>query len=153
MLKNNNKGLTVVELIVVIGFMSLLLSMAVLKIDRNHYYMLADARTLRDNLREIKYLTMTEGDASLKITFDKNFYRVKQGSKILKTIDLKPGLKINNNFNYNTISFVYSGSPAGAGGTVSVFDEISKKYCEITIVPDTGRIILKNTIFEGYKEK
>lgn len=153
MLKGNNKGFTIVELIVTIGFLSLLLSMVILKYDRQPHYLLADSKVLRDDLRKIKYLTMTEGDSNIKIVFDKYSYSIREGSKIKEKIYLNPGFKLNNNFEDNTVSFAYSGSPSNGGGTVSVFDELSKKYCEITVVPGTGRILLKNTICEGYKGK
>lgn len=153
MLRSKNRGFTVIELIVILGFLGMLLSLIVPKIDITPYYLLADARILRGDLRDIRYTTMTEGDASLRIVFDKHSYSIKQGSNIIKTVQLNPGIKINNNFKGNTISFMYNGSPSGAGGTASVIDEISKKYCEITVVPATGRIALKNTVFEGYKGK
>ena len=153
MKKSRNKGFTIIELIVTLGFLSMLLSLVVPKIDITPYYLLADARTLRDDLRDIKYSIMTEGDLTLRIVLGNYSYSLKQGTKVIKTVQLNPGIRINNNFTSATIGFSYNGSPAGAGGTVSVIDEISKKYCEITIVPATGRIVLKNTVFEGYKGK
>ncbi|NLN48428.1 MAG: hypothetical protein GX154_04940, partial [Clostridiales bacterium] len=102
---------------------------------------------------DIKYSIMTEGDLTLRIVLGNYSYSLKQGTKVIKTVQLNPGIRINNNFKDSTIGFSYNGPPAGAGGTVSVIDEISKKYCEITIVPATGRIVLKNTVFEGYKGK
>ncbi len=153
MLRKKNEGLTVIELIVVVGFLGLLFSIVIPKIDKSPYYILADARTIRNDLREIKYMAMTEGDANLRIVFDKYSYSIREGSKIKEKVYLNPGFKINNNFNNNTVSFAYSGSPSNGGGTVTVFDEVSKKYCEITVVPDTGRILMKNTICQGYKGK
>lgn len=145
----NKNGFTIVELIVVIGMLGLLFSVAVPMIDMNHYNLLTAGKALRDNIKAVKYETMTEG-TYVRILFDKYSYRVMEGSKVKNKVLMNNGIKIVQNFKDSTVTFNYNGAPLTGGGTVSILDEKTKKYCEITVVPSTGRILMKNKVYKGY---
>jgi prepilin-type N-terminal cleavage/methylation domain-containing protein len=152
MFKLNNKGLTIVELIVVIAVLGLLFSFVIPKIDKNPYYLLSTSKVLRNDIRSIKYLTMTEG-TYIRILFEKYSYKILEGPKQKSLVKMNKGYKIIQNFKENTIVFNYNGTPLTGGGTILILDESTKKYCEITVVPATGRILMKNKIYKGYSGK
>lgn len=145
----NNRGLTLAELIVVIGVLAMILSMAIPKIQKNSFVHLAISRTVRDDLRSTRYIKMSEGK-DYRIVFQKYSYYILEGSKLRKTITLDKGYSIAQNFKSNEIKFKYNGVPEAGGGTVIILDDGTKKYCEVTVVPATGRILLKNKIYNGY---
>lgn len=145
----NNRGLTLVELIVVIGVLAMILSMAIPKIQKNRFVHLAISRTVRDDLRSTRYIKMSEGK-DYRILFQKYSYYILEGSKLRKTITLDKGYSIAQNFKGSEIKFDYNGVPVVGGGTVVILDDGTKKYYEVTVVPATGRILLKNKICNGY---
>lgn len=147
MSKCNNKGLTLIELIVVIGFLGLLLSISLPKIEKSPYILLYTTKTLRDDIRNIKYAAMTEGTGA-RIVFDRYSYMILEGEKIIKTVNLNKDLRIKQNLLKSSIGFDFKGTPISGGGTVSIVDESTKKYCKITIVPATGRILMENKIYK-----
>lgn len=152
MKRDSNGGFTLVELIVVIGFLGLLFSIVLPKIDRNPHILLYTTKTLRDDIRGIRFTSMTE-NPGMRIVLDRYSYKILNGTKIVSTVNLNNGFYIKQNFSRSSIAFDYKGTPVYGGGTVSIVNENSKKYCEITVVPDTGRILMKDTILKGYNSK
>lgn len=145
----NNRGLTLIELIIVIGVLAMILSMAMPKIKKNRFTHLAISQTVRNDIRSVRYIKMTEGK-DYRIVFQKYSYFILEGPKLKKTITLDKGYSIAQNFTGNEIKFNYNGVPETSGGTVIILDIKAKKYCEVTVVPATGRILLKNKIYNGY---
>lgn len=152
MKRDSNGGFTLVELIVVIGFLGLLFSIVLPKIDRNPHILLYTTKTLRDDIRGIRFTSMTE-NPGMRIVLDRYSYKILNGTKIVNSVTLNDGFYIKQNFSRSSIAFDYKGTPVYGGGTVSIVNENSKKYCEITVVPDTGRILMKDTILKGYNSK
>lgn len=146
---DDNKGLTIVELIVVIGFLGLLFSIAIPKVDRTPYLLVSASKALRNNIVEVRYSAMTEGTLK-RVFFNKYAYKIIESTKTLKSVDMRPGIKIIQNFKNNDLAFHYNGTPLFGGGTIIILDEITKRYCEITVVPATGRILMKDEVFKGY---
>lgn len=144
------KGLTIVELIVVIGALSLLLSIALPRLDTSTYKLLEASKILRDDIRYVRYMKMTEGQ-NLRIFFQRNKYVLLEGTKVVKEVKLKSGFSLYQNFKDSQIAFSFNGAPSASGGTAALVSDMDKKYCEITVVPGTGRIILKNKVYFGYK--
>lgn len=149
---DKNKGITLVELIVVIGVLALLLSMAIPRIDKNRFTLLAISRTMKDDIRSVRYIKMTEGK-DYRIVFQKYSYFILEGPKLIKEVTMGKGYSIAQNFKGSEIKFSYNGSPETNGGTVTILDDEAKKYCEITVIPATGRVLLKNKISSGYGGK
>ena len=150
MFHRNKKGITLVELIVTIGALTLLFSMTVPKISKGRFYLLTVSRELRNDIRNIRYEKMAEG-RNYKIAFEKRAYRLSEGPKIKKKVQLAKGYYIAQNFKDGEILFAYSGAPATSGGTIYIIDEDTNRHCEITVVPDTGRVLFKDRVLEGYK--
>ncbi len=148
--KKSNGGMTLIELLFVISILSISLAIIIPKIERRDYYLMTSARALRDDIRSIRYLKMTEGKSYL-ISLEGTQYTIKEGHKVIKRVKLEKDFKITNNFPKGEVYFSYNGSP-NSGGTVTIFDNKKNKYCEITIVPATGRILLIDEIFEGYSK-
>lgn len=147
--KKFNSGMTLIELLLVISILAISLAIVTPKIDRRDYYLMTSSRALRDDIRNVRYMKMTEGKSYL-ISLEGTQYTVKEGTKVIKRVILEKDFKITNNFPRGEISFTYNGAPTYGGGTITIFDNKKNKYCEITIVPATGRILLKNEINKGY---
>ncbi|SCG83299.1 hypothetical protein DW1_1729 [Proteiniborus sp. DW1] len=139
------KGMTLIELILVISILALLVAIIMPKIERRDYYLMTISRTLRDDIRNIRYMKMTEGKSYL-ISLEGTQYTIKEGYKVIKRVKLEKDFKMTSNFPKGEIYFTYNGSP-NCGGTITIFDNKKNKYCEITIVPSTGRILLKDEFF------
>lgn len=148
--KNYSGGMTLIELLLVISIIAISLSIVIPRIERRDYHLITSSRMLRDDIRSIRYSKMVEGK-NLRISLEKNQYKILEGVKIIKKVKLEKDFKITYSSTFKTgdIIFGYNGAPTYGGGTITIFDDKANKYCEITIVPATGRILLKNEIFEG----
>ncbi|MFA5524046.1 MAG: type II secretion system protein [Tissierellales bacterium] len=146
--KNSNKGMTLIELLLVISILALSLTIVIPHIERRDYNLMTSSRMLRDDIRNVRYIRMTEGK-NYSISLEGVQYTIKEGVKVVKRVKLEKDFKITHNFTGGNISFNHNGSPS-YGGTITIFDNKKNNYCEITIVPATGRILLINEIFKGY---
>ena len=146
------KGFTLVELIVVIGVLSLLMAIGLPRLETNTYRLMNVSKGLRDDIRYVRCIKMTEGQ-HLRVFFQRTRYLVFEGSKAVKVVNLPMGFSLYHNFSGSQTEFSFNGAPITGGGTVVLVNDISKKYCEVTVVPGTGRILLKNKICSGYIEK
>lgn len=147
---NKQRGVTLIELIVVVAMLSLLSSIVLPRIETSTYALLAASRGLRDDIRYIRCMTMTEGQ-NLHITFQRTGYSILEGSKVIKKIKFHQDFSLYQNLTGSQIAFSYSGAPSTSGGTLTLVNDESKKYCVVTVVPGTGRILLKNKVYSGYK--
>ncbi|WIV11008.1 type II secretion system protein [Proteiniborus sp. MB09-C3] len=149
--KNYSGGMTLIELLLVISILALSLSIVIPKIEKRDYHLMTSSRMLRDDIRNIRYMKMAEGK-NLKISLESNQYKVIENLKVIKRVQLEKDFKITytETFRGGDISFSYNGAPTYGGGTITIFDNKKNKYCEITIVPATGRILLKDEIYKGY---
>lgn len=148
----DNKGITLIELLLVISILTLSISIIIPKFERRDYHLTTLSRMLRDDLRYIRFAKMVEGK-NYFISLEEKQYTIRESTKIIKRVKLEKDFKIMHNFSNSTsvnISFSYKGAPTLGGGTITIFDDKRNRYCEITIVPDTGRILLKDQIFVSY---
>ncbi|SHI92465.1 pilus assembly FimT family protein [Lutispora thermophila] len=144
------KGLTIIELIVVIGILCLFASIALPKIDTSNYELLKISKSLRDDIRYIRYQKMTEGE-NLRILFQMTKYTILEGTRKIKEVKLNNKYSLYQNFADSQVAFSYSGAPSTSGGTITIFNNENKSYCQITVVPGTGRILLKNEFYNRHK--
>ena len=145
----NNKGMTLMELLLVIAILALFISIVMPKVERRDFHLITCSKMLRDDLRYIRFAKMAEGK-NYFISLEEKQYTVKESAKIIKRVKLEKDFKIMHNFSNSgsvNLSFSYKGAPTLGGGTITIFDDKRNRYCEITIVPDTGRILLKDQIF------
>lgn len=146
------KGFTLVELVVVIGVLSLLMAIGLPKLETSTYRLMDVSKGLRDDIRYVRCIKMTEGQ-HLRVFFQRTRYLVFEGSKAVKVVNLPTGFSLYHNFSDSQTAFSFNGAPITGGGTAVLVNDISKKYCEVTVVPGTGRILLKNKVFSGYIKK
>lgn len=112
-----------------------------------------NGRILWNDIRDIRYITMTQGKPMIILfpSDSPNRYIIAYGNNTIKTVYMDEGIEIFHNSRKNVIQFSLSGtSIEKSAGTIRVFDTKTKKFVEITITPCTGRILLKDKIFEGF---
>lgn len=122
--------------------LSLLMSIALPKIDNSDYKLMEIAKTLRDDIRYVRYMKMTEGE-NLRVLLQKSKYSILEGTRKIKEVNLGSNFSLNQNFKDNQIAFSFNGAPSTSGGTITLINNTNGKYCEITVVPGTGRVLLK----------
>ncbi len=142
------KGFTLIELIVVLAALAMLLSLGVPRMQKSSSELLAISKTLRDEIRYARTMKMTEGK-NYRLVFQEHSYILSEGPKRIKEVLIGQDFAINQNFTGNEIYFSFNGAPLSNGGTITITNKVSKKYCKITVVPATGRILLINKIFSG----
>lgn len=123
--------------------MGIVTSMCVPKNRIREYRLDSQARILLNDLRTIKHMSMTEGGTHT-IYLRENGYIITNKSKHSnksRRVELGEGIKLTNNTGRN-LSFNYNGSPINSC-TITIIDQTIMKHHEITIVPHTGRILLK----------
>lgn len=134
-----DKGLTIVELVIVIAMLGILTSVCIPKNKIKDYRLHSQALTLTNDIRMIRYLMMTEGE-SYYISFSYTDYYVMNSLKIVKNVKLGDNIWMGNNMT-NNVRFSYNGSPKKAG-SIMMKDTTTNKRYDITIVPYTGRVLL-----------
>jgi len=142
------KGITLVELLLIISIITLLTLIVIPHIDITKYWLISNSRVLRDDIRNVRYLNMSEGK-NLKILLGNNEYVIVENEIEKKRVVFKSDFKLVHNFKNGNIYFSHIGSPQ-QGGTIRIISNKKNQYCEITIVPATGRVLLKDEIFKGY---
>lgn len=141
-MKKKQKGYTLIELILVMSLMSLLAAIAIPRIDKTPFNMKIYSRKLCADIRYIRLMKMTEG-GGYRILLHEEYYRVLNGTKELKTVELPTHMHLL--YPAQVIRFKLNGAPSWAG-TIYVRDKKSGSYYEITIVPASGRVLLKDEI-------
>ncbi|SHI54906.1 prepilin-type N-terminal cleavage/methylation domain-containing protein [Geosporobacter subterraneus DSM 17957] len=141
-MKSSPKGYTLIEVVLVISLIGILAAMAVPHIDRTPFDMKVYSRQLCADLRYIRLMKMTEGE-NYQITLYEQFYKVLNGTKELKTVKAPKNVVIL--YTRQHISFTSYGAPSNSD-TISIRDKKSGKYYEVTIVPSSGRVLLKDEI-------
>ncbi|HHY90899.1 MAG TPA: prepilin-type N-terminal cleavage/methylation domain-containing protein [Clostridiales bacterium] len=141
----SHEGFTMIELMIVLAVLGILSILAAPKINNSNFYLKMQGKKLCSEIRQIQISRMTLGE-EYKITLSPEKYVVQNGPKDLKTIPLMPGYELLYDFNKNTIMFQYNGAPTYGGTTVRIRNKRSGKYIEITIVPASGRVLMKEEI-------
>ncbi|MTI65420.1 MAG: type II secretion system protein [Firmicutes bacterium] len=141
----NNNGFTIIELICILAIMGIIITLAIPSMNLS-YEMKLYAVQLCSDIRYVRVKKMTEGK-DYKIYIDDNFYEMRKGIKTIKRVDLPKDIKIISNYRKECIYFTYRGAPV-MSGSINIFDQKEKRYYQITIVPASGRILLKDEIFE-----
>ena len=139
---NNNNGFTLIEILVTITVLSIVLAVAVPKLDLNMGYL---DKTSSEFVMDVRYVQIENmkkpgSNYEIKIYRDSRKYYVRNGMNIEKTVIFKDRYNINYN-NGDVISFTCDGAPRKAG-TFTITDTKTNEIKQITIVPATGRTII-----------
>ena len=135
-----NRGMTLIEVIVVISILAIITSIITPKNNIRNYRLKSYARTMTNDIRMVRYLRMTEGEY-YSILLQEHYYVILNGTKYIKKVEFGKDIRIGDNLG-RVIRFTYAGVPMGAGSIV-IQDLKTRKYYDITIVPATGRILLR----------
>ncbi|MTI70173.1 MAG: hypothetical protein FH751_07980 [Firmicutes bacterium] len=141
----NNSGFTIIELICIVAILGIIITLTIPNM-KFSYGIKLYAVQLCSDIRHVRVKKMTEGK-DYKIYIDDNFYEIRKGIKTIKRVDLPKDIKIISNYRKKYINFTYRGAPV-VSGSINIFDEKQNRYFQITIVPASGRILLKDEIFE-----
>ena len=147
MYKNKcNLGFTMIELIIVLALLGILATISIPRFDHSSYYLRTQAKTLCSEIRDVRVLRMTEGE-DYKISLNHDYYQVSKGTKLIKKVNLKPNYKLY--YNFSEIKFSYHTGAPTKGDTITLRNTKTKTYMEITIVPASGRVLLKDEILKS----
>lgn len=139
------KGFTLIELVVTISILCMVLGLAVLAIDADMFYMekMADEFVMDVRYVQTECMKSTSGKHKISIDFDNGCYYIFDNTIIEKTVKFKSRYQIDySNQNMESVGFTYEGIPINAG-TFIILDTKTDKIKEISIVPTTGRTVIK----------
>ncbi|MDI3477747.1 MAG: hypothetical protein PWQ59_1272 [Thermoanaerobacterium sp.] len=151
-LKENENGLTFIELITVVSIFSIIVLITVPKTDffsskTSEMRLRMVANELISDIRYVQYKNIYENE-SLYLTLQsdhKGYDIYKPGTMVkkIKTKILPDGITVYWNIPKKTleISFSDQGAPTPGGCTISLLN--SNKRIDITILPATGRVMIK----------
>lgn len=106
-------------------------------------------KQLSSDIRYVRQSNILEDSSTYIIYIEndgKKGYSIKQKGESIKDMYLPRGATITHNIGANKIRFLADGSPYPTGGTIRVSNSKSSK--EITIVPVSGRVLLKEGKYE-----
>lgn len=140
-----NKGFTLIELVVTISILFIVLALAVLGIDTEMFYMekMADEFAMDVRYVQMECMKSTSDGHIISIDIDNGCYYIFDNAVLEKTVKFKNRYHIdysNNNMDY--VAFTYEGIPINAG-TFKILDTKTNEIKEISIVPTTGRTVIK----------
>lgn len=141
----NNKGFSLIEMVVTISILSIVLALAIPRLDTDFAYMEKMANEFAMDVRYVQMESMKRPGSGYKISIDKSAgcYYVYKNTVMEKTVTFKERYKIDyTNLNMDSIGFTFEGMPVNAG-TFSILDTKTNEIKEVSIVPTTGRTILK----------
>lgn len=139
-----NKGFTLIELVATISILCIVLALAALIIDTDIFYMEKMADEFIMDVRNVQMECIkTLGNHKISIDIDNRCYHVFDSSVIIKTVIFKNRYQIDySNKNMDSVGFNIEGIPINAG-TFTIKDTKTNKIIEISIVPTTGRTVIK----------
>jgi prepilin-type N-terminal cleavage/methylation domain-containing protein len=141
----HNKGFTLIELLVTISILSVVMALAVITIDRNMFYLEKAADEFAADVRYVQMECMKSETAGYSISIDaaNGRYYVYDIHAVKKTVVFDSRYQIEySNPSGTYISFTHEGSPVNAG-TFTITDTKTKETIQVSIVPGTGRTLIK----------
>lgn len=122
-----------------------MLALAVLVIDTDLFYMekMADEFVMDVRYVQMECMKKTTATYSISIDINNKCYHVFNNAVIEKTVKFKDRYQIDySNKNMDYVGFTHEGIPINAG-TFKILNTKNNKYKEISIVPATGRTVIK----------
>lgn len=145
---NNTKGVTLIEILIVISIVSILVLITFLKGSfLNNFKENQELREFKYDIEYARNRAIVESTSySIKINRKENYYSISSysnsGQNIIKKKEFIKGIRvISTNILNDEIIFGYSGAPR-TSGTIYLKNRKGKKI-EITILPVTGKVYVK----------
>jgi len=116
----NNRGITLIELIIVLAILSIIFSISIPQFNDiiARYELQTTARMVASDLRLAQQMAISKGEY-YRILFDlfnRDRYQLLSGTKMIKQVFLPKGVKLSaTSFNGNTVMFTPLGAPVPAG--------------------------------------
>ena len=140
-----NKGFTLIELIVTISILCIALATTVLIIDMDIFYLEKMADEFAADVRYVQMKCMKGATYNYRIgiDIDSRCYYVFNNTDVEKTVLFKSRYQIDySNQNIGAIGFTHDGTPVNSG-TFTILDTRTNKTKQVSIVPTTGRMVIK----------
>ncbi len=143
MIIKNNKGYTLIELIVVLAILSIVVFITFGNLNINQDILLSKcANQLANDIRYIQRKTITEKQTNYKINANyaanNTGYTINLGYKIIESVKFDKGITYTSNFTGPMLSFNLLGRPSNSG--TYTLRNSKGKTINITVVPSTGRV-------------
>lgn len=145
----NNKGLTLIELLLVIALIGIISIIAIPQIKSYAYDLDSDSKKLYMDICYIRTMAMTEGE-DYKIKLSDGFYEVLNGNKLIRKELFSKNCDIESDIGNKTIKFRHTGLLDTKLNTknkvIKLVNKKNNKYKKIVIVSYTGKILLENEV-------
>lgn len=142
----NKKGFTLIELILVMAILGIIMGLVIPSFKFGNYYLKSLSKELYSDIRYVRMLNMTEG-SDYKIYLGDGLYKISSGIKDIKVVNIRPEYKLFPPREY--ISFSPQGAPVYKEKTITIKNMKNGNYMEMTIVPASGRVLLKDEIYSS----
>jgi len=139
-----NKGFTLIELVVTISIIFIVLASAALVIDMDMFYLEKMADEFAMDVRYVQIQSVKDENASYRVSIDadKGYYKILNFSVVEKTVKFKDRYQIGYSNHESSVGFTHNGTPINSG-TFTILDTRTNKTKQISIVPTTGRTLIK----------
>ncbi|WFD08984.1 hypothetical protein [Tepidibacter hydrothermalis] len=139
-----------IELLITITLIMVISLIPTYKINIRDYKIDSFIRQLCSDIRYTRIKNMNYDD-STKIYYEKSpkgtvSYVLKESKQIKKKVELPPNTEIT--YGVEKIDFGLNGVIRHKGETIKIKDKTNKKIKIITIVPMSGRVLIKEGIYE-----
>lgn len=143
---NNEKGFTLIEIIVTILLMSLLLSVTIINIQTNQDALLKKyANQLVQDIRNVRMKTIYEKTTGYKFYFGADHYKIMLHTNTLKKVEFHKDISYTSTYKYKSggesLYFTLTGAPSRAGHIILTNRRGNK--IEITVEVSTGRVRMR----------
>jgi prepilin-type N-terminal cleavage/methylation domain-containing protein len=141
----HDKGFTLIESLVTISILCIVLASALLIIDLDMFYLDKMADEFAMDVRYVQMECMKGAIYTHKIYIDipNRSYHIFKDVAIRKTVVFKSRYQIEySNQNMESVGFTQEGTPINPG-TFTILDTRTNKTKKISIVPSTGRTVIK----------
>jgi prepilin-type N-terminal cleavage/methylation domain-containing protein len=139
------KGFTLIEVIITVSIMTIVSAIVVPLISMDFAYMDRMVDEFAMDIRYVQMENMKKPRAGYKLSIDKyeGCYYILKKDVIEKTVEFKERYSISyTNANMDSIGFNNDGTPINPG-TFSITDTRTGEIREVSIVPTTGRTLIK----------
>lgn len=148
----NERGFTLVELLVVVLLLGILGTLTVpgFRTGLVRHQLDTAARMLAADIRQVQEMVLNEESAhEFKVTFEEHRYTVARDIKRLKTVDLPAGVMVTAaNFGGSEMRVWFRNgtvSPRDGGGTVVLKHRATGLSSKVVVKPVTGRVRTENS--------